>query len=92
MRSIFIAAAFVPTLFGILALSGCATEDYAADLSKPNFGRLQLISGDTVDARVLTNGAYSASPHAITPYASSCVTTSVGCLQRTQSSWTSFDP
>ncbi len=92
MRSFFIAA-LVPTLIiGSLTLSACATEDYAADLSKPNFGKRELISDETVDARLLTNGLYAAKPYALTPYAASCVTASFGCLQRTQSSWSSFDP
>ena len=92
MRSIFTAGLVATLMLGTVTLSACATKDYTADLSKPNFGRRELISGESVDARVLTNGLYSATPHVLTPYAASCVTRSVGCLQRTQSSWSSFDP
>jgi hypothetical protein len=90
MRSTFTAVLVATLALGTLTLSACATEDYATDLTKPNFGRRQLISGETVDARVLTNGLYSARPYALTPYAATCVTTSFGCLQRNQ--WSSFDP
>lgn len=97
MRSVIIAktlrAAFVPTLIlGSLALSACATEDYAAELGQPNFGRRALISDENVDARLLSNGLYASKPYALTPYAPSCLTSNYSCSQRTQSSWSSFDP
>lgn len=80
-----------------LALSACATEDFASDLSKPNFGRLELNSDDNVDARLLQNGLYLPKPFAATPYAAapftpSCLTADYRCLRQAQSSWSSFDP
>jgi len=97
MRSVItvkiLRTAFLPTLIlGSLALSACATEDYAAELGQPNFGRRALISDENVDARLLSNGLYASKPYTLTPYASSCLTGNYGCSQRTQSSWSSFDP
>jgi hypothetical protein len=84
---------FIPVAIIGLALGACAaTGDYVSDLYKPNFGRLELNSDENVDARLLMNGLYSSTPHEISPYTASCATASFRCLQRAQSSWSSFDP
>jgi len=87
----------IPAFIVASMLTACATEDMSAELSEPNYGRVQLNSDDNVDSRLLMNGLYTpkpfgVSPYAAAPYAPPCMTAEFRCAQQAQSAWSSFEP
>ena len=63
------------------ALAACATGDYAAQLSQPNFG-LRVLPSFNLDSSALMNGVYA--PKFLQ---SSCIDADHGCSPQLQQRW-----